>query len=161
MARLLLLNGPNLNLLGTREPGVYGPATLQEIEQRAVVVAKEGGHELVAFQSNAEHELISRIHQVRTEGVACIVFNPGAFTHTSVALRDALLAVAVPFIEVHLSNTHAREPFRRHSYFTDIAAGCVLGFGAYGYELAVRAALERIARGVSASAPASGLSRPS
>jgi len=146
MARLLLLNGPNLNLLGSREPAIYGATTLEAIEQRAVAVAREAGHELTAFQSNAEHELVNRIHQGGRDGVAFIVFNPGAFTHTSVALRDALLGVKVPFIELHLSNTHAREPFRRTSYFTDIAVGCVMGFGAYGYELAVRAAIERLSR---------------
>jgi 3-dehydroquinate dehydratase-2 len=146
MARLLLLNGPNLNLLGTREPAIYGAATLEAIEQRAVTVAREGGHELAAFQSNAEHELIQRIHQAGRDGVAFIIFNPAAFTHTSVALRDALLGVKVPFIELHLSNTHAREPWRRTSYFTDIAVGCVMGLGAYGYELAVRAAIERLSR---------------
>lgn len=144
MARLLLLNGPNLNLLGTREPALYGAATLASIEWRAAAIAQEEGHELIAFQSNAEGELIDRIHQAAREDVAFIIFNPGGFTHTSVALRDALLAVHLPFIEVHLSNTQAREPFRRHSYFTDIAAGCVLGLGAYGYELAVRAALEKL-----------------
>ena len=146
MARLLLLNGPNLNLLGTREPALYGAATLASIEQRAAVVAKELGHELTAFQSNAEHELIERIQQAGREGVAFIVFNPAGFSHTSVALRDALLGVAVPFIEVHLSNIHAREPFRRHSYFSDVAVGCVVGLGALGYELAVRAASERLSR---------------
>jgi 3-dehydroquinate dehydratase II len=144
MARLLLLNGPNLNLLGTREPAVYGSTTLAAIEARAAAVAKEAGHELTAFQSNAEHELIGRIHQAGREGVAFIIFNPAGFSHTSVALRDALLGVAVPFIEVHLSNIYAREPFRRHSYFSDVAVGCVLGLGAYGYELAVRAAIERL-----------------
>ncbi|HEX7199589.1 MAG TPA: type II 3-dehydroquinate dehydratase, partial [Dongiaceae bacterium] len=112
----------------------------------AATVARELGHELTAYQSNAEHELIARIHQARPEGVAFIVVNPGAFTHTSVALRDALAAVAVPFIEVHLSNTHAREPFRRHSYLSDIAAGVIVGLGAYGYEAAVRAAAQRLAR---------------
>lgn len=146
MARLLLLNGPNLNLLGTREPAVYGAATLASIEQRAAAVAKELGHELTAFQSNAEHELIERIHQAGREGVAFIIFNPAGFSHTSVALRDALLGVAVPFIEVHLSNIHAREAFRRHSYFSDVAVGCVVGLGAFGYELAVRAASERLSR---------------
>ena len=146
MARLLLLNGPNLNLLGTREPGLYGSATLASVAQRAAEVAKESGHELEAFQSNSEAELIERIHKTAGDGTAFAIFNPGAFTHTSVALRDALLGVKLPFIEVHLSNTHAREPFRKHSYFTDIAAGCVLGLGAYGYELAVRAALERLSR---------------
>jgi 3-dehydroquinate dehydratase II len=140
------LNGPNLNLLGTREPAVYGAATLPSIEQRAAAIAREAGHELTAFQSNAEHQLIDRIHQAGREGVAFIIFNPAGFSHTSVALRDALLGVAVPFIEVHLSNIHAREPFRRHSYFSDVAVGCVLGLGAYGYELAVRAAIERLSR---------------
>jgi 3-dehydroquinate dehydratase-2 len=146
MARLLLLNGPNLNLLGTREPALYGADTLAAIEQRATAQALEAGHELATFQSNAEHELINRIHQAGREGFAFIVFNPAAFTHTSVALRDALLAVKVPFIELHLSNTYAREPFRRTSYFTDIAVGCVMGFGAHGYELALRAAFERLSR---------------
>jgi 3-dehydroquinate dehydratase-2 len=146
MARLLLLNGPNLNLLGTREPALYGAVTLASIEQRAVALAKEAGHELIAFQSNAEHQLIERIHQAGRDGVAFIIFNPAAFTHTSVALRDALLGVAIPFIEVHLTNIHAREPWRRHSYFSDVAVGTVLGLGAYGYELAVRAAVDRLAR---------------
>jgi 3-dehydroquinate dehydratase-2 len=146
MARLLLLNGPNLNLLGSREPATYGSATLTSIEQRAVTVAKEAGHELATFQSNAEHELINRIHQAARDGVALIIFNPAGFTHTSVALRDALLGVAIPFIEVHLSNIHAREPWRHHSYFSDVAAGTVLGFGAFGYELALRAAIERLSR---------------
>ena len=146
MARLLLLNGPNLNLLGSREPALYGVATLASIEQRAIAVAKELGHELVAFQSNAEHELIDHIHQAKRDGVAFIVINPAGYSHTSVVLRDALLAVAIPFIEVHLSNIHAREPFRRHSYFTDVAVGCVMGLGALGYELAVRAASERLSR---------------
>jgi len=146
MARLLLLNGPNLNLLGSREPEVYGGATLASIEQRAAHIAREAGHELTAFQSNAEHELIDRIHDAGKQKLDFLILNPGGFTHTSVALRDALLAVRIPFIEVHLSNTHAREPFRRHSYFTDIAVGCVLGLGALGYEMAVRAAIERLAR---------------
>jgi 3-dehydroquinate dehydratase-2 len=147
MARVLLLNGPNLNLLGAREPAIYGADTLESIEKRAVAVAREGGHELVAFQSNAEHELIERIQRAPADGVSLVVFNPGGFTHTSVALRDALLAAHLPFIEVHLSNPQAREPFRRHSYFSDIAIGVIAGFGAYGYELAVRAAAQRLARG--------------
>jgi 3-dehydroquinate dehydratase II len=150
MARLLLLNGPNLNLLGSREPGIYGSATLATIEQRAQTLANEAGHELTAFQSNAEHELIERIHQGRDDGTAFIVFNPAGLTHTSVALRDALLAVKLPFIEVHLSNIHSREPFRRHSYFSDIAVGCITGFGPLGYELAVRAACQRIVPGAPA-----------
>jgi 3-dehydroquinate dehydratase II len=147
MARVLLLNGPNLNLLGTREPAVYGTDTLEAIEQRAVMLARELGHELLAFQSNAEHELIERIHRAKAEGVTFVIFNPGGFTHTSIALRDALLGTALSFIEVHLSNTHAREAFRRHSYFSDIAVGVVCGLGAFGYEAAIRAAAQRLARG--------------
>jgi 3-dehydroquinate dehydratase-2 len=147
MARVLLLNGPNLNLLGTREPAVYGTDTLESIEKRAAAVARETGHELIAFQSNAEHELIERIQRAASEGVGFVIFNPGAFTHTSIALRDALLATHLPFIELHLSNTQSREPFRRHSYFSDIAVGVIAGFGAFGYELAVRAAAQRLARG--------------
>ena len=146
MARVLLLNGPNLNLLGTREPEVYGPDTLESIETRAGAVARELKHELLTFQSNAEHELIGRIQRAPADGVSFLIFNPGGFTHTSVALRDALLAVRLPFIEVHLSNPQAREPFRRHSYFSDIAVGLIAGFGAFGYELAVRAAAQRLAR---------------
>ena len=145
MARVLLLNGPNLNLLGTREPGIYGAETLESIERRAAEVAREAGHELSAFQSNAEHELIDRIHGAPADGVAFLVFNPGAFTHTSVALRDAITAVKLPFIEVHLSNVHAREPFRKHSYFSDIAVGVIAGLGAFGYELALRAAARQLA----------------
>jgi 3-dehydroquinate dehydratase II len=145
MARVLLLNGPNLNLLGTREPGIYGAQTLESIEKRAAEVTREIGHELLAFQSNAEHELIERIHRAPAEGIAFLVFNPGAFTHTSVALRDAISGVRLPFIEVHLSNTHAREPFRKHSYFSDIAVGVITGLGAFGYELALRAAAQHLA----------------
>jgi 3-dehydroquinate dehydratase-2 len=143
VARILLLNGPNLNLLGTREPDRYGHDTLPEIVARLETMATAAGHALDHFQSNAEHELIERVHAARDDGTACILFNPGAFTHTSVALRDALLAADVPFIEVHLSNVHAREPFRQHSYFSDIAAGTVTGLGAFGYELAMQAAMRR------------------
>ncbi len=146
MARVLLLNGPNLNLLGSREPGVYGADTLESIEKRSAELAREAGHDLVAFQSNSEAELIGRIHGASAAGIAFLVFNPGAFTHTSIALRDALLAVRLPFVEVHLSNTHAREPFRHHSYFSDIAAGVITGLGAFGYELAMRAAIRQLAR---------------
>jgi 3-dehydroquinate dehydratase II len=145
MARVLLLNGPNLNLLGAREPGIYGADTLESIEKRAAEVAREAGHELSAFQSNAEHELIDRIQRAPADGIAFLVFNPGAFTHTSVALRDAITAVKLPFIEVHLSNVHAREPFRKHSYFSDIAVGVIAGLGAFGYELALRAAARQLA----------------
>jgi 3-dehydroquinate dehydratase II len=144
--KLLLLNGPNLNLLGSREPGLYGSDTLAAIEMRAAEVARESGHELVAFQSNAEHALVERIHAAKSEDIAFIVINPAAFTHTSVALRDALLAVRIPFIEVHLSNPAAREAFRHHSYLSDVASGCISGLGAYGYELAVRAAARQLAR---------------
>jgi 3-dehydroquinate dehydratase II len=145
MARLLLLNGPNLSLLGSREPELYGTDTLSSIEQRSAAVAAEVGHDLVAFQSNAEHLLVERVHQAAREGTAFLIVNPGAFTHTSIALRDAILAVRLPFIEVHLSNTHAREPFRRRSYFSDIAVGSIVGLGALGYELAVRAAARHLA----------------
>ncbi|HTV77615.1 MAG TPA: type II 3-dehydroquinate dehydratase [Steroidobacteraceae bacterium] len=146
MARLLLVNGPNLNLLGSREPEIYGADTLGDIEARAAAVARECGHELTVFQSNAEHELIDRIHQAGRESTDFLILNPGAFTHTSVALRDAIAAVRLPFLEVHLSNVHAREAFRRQSYFADIAVGSIVGLGAYGYELAVRAAARLLAR---------------
>ncbi|MGD9388497.1 MAG: type II 3-dehydroquinate dehydratase [Gammaproteobacteria bacterium] len=140
MSRLLLLNGPNLNLLGDREPDLYGTVTLESIEQRCRELAQELGHELVAFQSNAEHELVHRVQAAAAEGVGAIVINPAAFTHTSVALRDALTAVGIPFIEVHLSNVHGREAFRRRSYFSAVAAGVISGLGPLGYELAVQAA---------------------
>ena len=146
MASILVLNGPNLNLLGVREPGHYGHVTLAGIEERLRRLASDLGQTLSFRQSNAEHELIEAIHQAPVQGVAFILFNPAAFTHTSVALRDALAAVAIPFIEVHLSNVHAREPFRRHSYFSDLAVGVISGLGATGYELALRAAAERLAR---------------
>lgn len=145
MARLLLLNGPNLNLLGQREPGLYGGDTLDSIVGRAAALARDLGHELTARQSNAEHELIGHVHSATADGFGFLIFNPGAFTHTSIALRDALLAVKLPFIEVHLSNVHAREPFRHRSYFSDIAAGVIVGLGPLGYELAVRAAADRLA----------------
>jgi 3-dehydroquinate dehydratase II len=145
MARVLLLNGPNLNLLGSREPAVYGTDTLESIEKRAAAVARETGHQLTAFQSNAEHELIERVHRAPAEGVSFLIVNPGAFTHTSIALRDAILATGLPFIEVYLSNPQARETFRRHSYFSDIAVGVISGLGAYGYEAAMRAAAQRLA----------------
>jgi 3-dehydroquinate dehydratase II len=145
MTRLLLLNGPNLNLLGTREPALYGAESLESIERRAMQLAGEEGRELLCFQSNAEHELIARVHQARAAKIGVLIFNPGAFTHTSIALRDAVLAVHVPMIEVHLSNPHAREPFRHKSYFSDIAIGVIAGFGPLGYELAVRAACRHLA----------------
>jgi 3-dehydroquinate dehydratase-2 len=140
MAAFLLINGPNLNLLGSREPEVYGATSLDEIEAHSTAIATKLGHTLSCFQSNAEHELIDRVQQAATDGIDFIVLNPGAFTHTSIALRDALLAVDIPFIELHLSNTFAREAFRRSSYFSDIAKSCLFGFGAYGYEMALYAA---------------------
>ena len=144
MARLLLLNGPNLGHLGRREPGIYGTATLRDIETLLSERAASAGHELDAFQSDSEAELIKRIHAARDEGVAVILFNPAAFTHTSIALRDALLTAQVPFIELHLSNVAAREAFRHHSYFADIALGTIAGFGVASYELALEAALRHL-----------------
>ncbi|AVV33469.1 MAG: type II 3-dehydroquinate dehydratase [Cobetia sp.] len=146
MARILVLNGPNLNLLGTREPEVYGTTTLEDIHQRLVQRASAAGHQLDWLQSNAEHVLIERIHLAREDGTAIILINPAAFTHTSVALRDALLGVALPFIELHLSNTHAREPFRHHSYLSDVARGVIMGFGARSYDMALDAALDDLAQ---------------
>lgn len=145
MAHILLLNGPNLNLLGTREPEHYGAASLAEIEARVSALAAEDGHRLSCFQSNAEHELVARVQHAPEDGVAFILINPAAFTHTSVALRDALAAVAIPFIEVHLSNVHRREAFRHRSYFSDLALGVIIGLGPQGYELAYCAAAARLA----------------
>src|SRR5690606_13346191 len=144
---LLLLNGPNLGLLGTREPEIYGRTTLADVEARLKQLAAAEGHTLEAFQSDAEHELLRRIHAASGEGVDLILFNPAAFTHTSVALRDALLAVAIPFIELHLSNVAARDDFRRRSYFADIAIGTIAGFGITSYELALTAAHRHLTRG--------------
>jgi 3-dehydroquinate dehydratase-2 len=141
MATILVLHGPNLNLLGEREPGIYGRTTLADINQRLEKLARAHDHQLLHLQSNAEYELVERIQQARREGVDFILINPAAFTHTSVALRDALAAVAIPFIEIHLSNTHAREEFRQHSYFSDLAVGVICGLGAQGYELGLQAAL--------------------
>lgn len=144
MAKILLLNGPNLSQLGEREPTLYGKRTLAQIVEDSRKVAEVNGHELLHFQSEAEHELIDRVHQSRKEGVVFIIINPAAFTHTSVALRDALATVGLPFIEVHLSNPHSREPFRRTSYFSDLAVGVIAGLGSQGYRFAVRAAAARI-----------------
>jgi 3-dehydroquinate dehydratase-2 len=146
MARILLLNGPNLNLLGTREPHLYGSATLADIETKLKALCTSQGHDLTAAQSNAEHELIGKVHAAKTDGTGFIVINPGAFTHTSIALRDAFLSVGVPFIEIHLSNVFAREAFRHHSYLSDIAVGCIYGLGPIGYELAVQAAIARLTK---------------
>ena len=144
MATILVLHGPNLNLLGTREPEIYGHATLADIEAMLAKQAKAAGHTAVSFQSNAEHALIDRIHRAKTEKIEIILINPGAFTHTSIALRDAFLSVQIPFIELHLSNVFAREPFRKHSYLSDIAVGLITGFGATSYRLALDVAIERL-----------------
>ena len=146
MATFLLLNGPNLNLLGSREPTHYGSTRLVDIEQQLQAIARQAGHELNCFQSNAEHALIDRIQEAATQQVDFIIINPAAFTHTSVAIRDALSAVAIPFIEIHLSNIYAREPFRRHSYFSDIAVGTISGLGAQGYSLALSAAIHHLSK---------------
>lgn len=144
MATILVLHGPNLNLLGEREPDIYGATTLADINQTLQQQAADGGHHLLCMQSNAEYELVERVQDARHEGVNFILINPAAFTHTSIALRDALAAVAIPFIEVHLSNVHSREPFRQNSYFSDLAQGVICGLGAQGYELALQAALRTI-----------------
>lgn len=147
MATLLVLHGPNLNLLGTREPTVYGASTLAQINHALMQQAQSLGHQLHILQSNAEHVLIEQIHQAPEQGVDFIVINPAAFTHTSIALRDALLAVQIPYIEVHLSNVHSREAFRQHSYFSDTAVGVICGLGAAGYRFALEAACAQLARG--------------
>jgi len=144
MATILVLHGPNLNMLGSREPEVYGSETLADINARLNYICIEAGHHLQHLQSNAEYELIERIHDARNEGVNFILFNPAAFTHTSVALRDAILAAEIPFIEVHISNVHKREAFRHKSYFSDIAIGTITGLGSQGYDLALQAALHLI-----------------
>jgi 3-dehydroquinate dehydratase-2 len=146
MAALLVLHGPNLNLLGSREPHLYGKATLAALNTCLTTLAEKAGHSLTTFQSNSESGLVDRIHDAARDSVSFIIINPAAFTHTSVALRDALSAVSIPFIEVHLSNIHAREPFRQHSYFSDLAAGVISGLGSLGYELAVQAALQRLSQ---------------
>ncbi|MDH5824907.1 type II 3-dehydroquinate dehydratase [Luteimonas sp. RD2P54] len=147
MARLLLLHGPNLNLLGTREPEVYGRTTLAEIDADLARRAADAGHTLDSLQSNAEHVLVERVQAARDDGTAFVLINPAAFTHTSVALRDALAAVAIPFVEIHLSNPHAREPFRHTSHFSDLAVGVICGFGADSYRYALDAALARLPGG--------------
>jgi len=146
MAQITIVNGPNLNLLGVREPSHYGNKTLKDIENSVKSLAQTLGHELDFQQSNAEHELVEIIHSAFQQQVDFIIINPAAFTHTSVAIRDALLATKIPFIEVHLSNVHAREPFRAHSYFSDIAVGVICGLGALGYELALQAAHQTLER---------------
>lgn len=138
--RVLVLNGPNLNLLGKREPDKYGNTSLGQVHERLIALADELGNDLSFFQSNSEGELINAIHSALENKIDFIIFNPAGYTHTSVALRDALLSVEIPFIEIHLSNTHRRESFRHHSYFSDIAHGIICGFGAHGYEMALIAA---------------------
>lgn len=144
MANLLVIHGPNLNLLGTREPKYYGSITLEAINSNLTHQAVQAGHHLTCFQANAEHILIERIHRAGYQDIVFIIINPAALTHTSIALRDALAAVAIPFIEVHLSNIHGRETFRRHSYFSDIAEGVISGLGPTGYELALQAVFARL-----------------
>ena len=144
MATILVLHGPNLNLLGEREPEIYGSTTLNDINQQLQQLARDKGHHLLYVQSNAEYELVERVQDARHEGVNFILINPAAFTHTSVSLRDALAAVDIPFIEIHLSNTHAREEFRHHSYFSAVAQGVICGLGAQGYELALQAAVKQL-----------------
>lgn len=143
MASILVLHGPNLNLLGTREPDTYGRETLEQINEQLHQRAEQAGHHLLCLQSNAEYELVERIQSAAGEGIDFIIFNPAAFTHTSVALRDALLATGIPFIEVHLSNIYRREAFRHKSWFSDIAEGVILGLGGQGYLLALEAAMAR------------------
>ena len=146
MSKILVLHGPNLNLLGTREPAVYGTTTLAEIDQRLRAIGLAAGMDLLTFQSNSEGALVDRVQAAKAEGVTAIVINPGAYTHTSIALRDAFAAVGIPFFEIHLSNVHAREPFRKQSYLSDVAVGVVTGLGADGYEFAVEAAIRRLKR---------------
>ncbi|TNC81394.1 MAG: type II 3-dehydroquinate dehydratase [Oleiphilus sp.] len=146
MSSILVIHGPNLNLLGSREPEIYGSETIDDINKKLERMASNEGIELNAFQSNAEHELIDRIHIAREQGIGYILINPGAFTHTSIALRDALLGVSIPFIEIHLSNVHAREAFRHHSYFSDIATGVICGLGSEGYEAALDHAMKKLAQ---------------
>ncbi len=143
MAKFLLLNGPNLNLLGTREPELYGDISLEEIEKDLIQNASQKGHTLETFQSNAEHELVERIHKAKNEDIKCLIFNPGAFTHSSISLRDALAGTKLPFIEIHISNIYSREEFRQKSFLSEIAEGVISGLGVKGYKLALEVAVER------------------
>ena len=143
MANFLLLNGPNLNLLGTREPEVYGETTLEEVVEKLSNISSKSGHELISKQSNAEHELVDQIHRAKDEDIKCIIFNPGAFTHTSISLRDALAGTEIPFIEIHISNIYSREDFRQKSFLSEIAVGIISGLGVEGYELALKVAIKR------------------
>jgi len=144
MAKLLVIHGPNLNLLGKREPEHYGSTSLAEIDRALVQLAEDAGHSILSLQSNAEHELVNAVHQALADEVAYIIINPAAFTHTSIALRDALTGVNIPFIEVHLSNVHSREDFRRLSYFSDLAQGVISGLGPFGYSLALMSVINRL-----------------
>ncbi len=143
MSNFLLLNGPNLNLLGTREPEIYGSTTLVDVENKLTSLSLKEGHQLESFQSNAEHDLVNKIHEAKIKEVKCIIFNPGAFTHSSIALRDALSGIGIPFIEIHISNIYSREDFRQKSYLSDIAEGVISGLGIEGYELALAVAINR------------------
>ena len=143
MSNYLLLNGPNLNLLGSREPEIYGSTSLADIESQLLRICLEANHSLDSFQSNAEHDLVNKIHEAKVANVKCIIFNPGAFTHSSIAIRDALSGIDIPFIEVHISNIYSREDFRQKSYLSDIAEGVISGLGIEGYELALTVALKR------------------
>ena len=146
MATFLLLNGPNLNLLGSREPEIYGETTLEEVIEKLSKISSQAGHVLLSFQSNAEHELVDKIHKANEEGVKCIVFNPGAFTHSSIALRNALTGTDIPFIEIHISNIYSREDFRQKSFLSEIAVGVISGLGVEGYELALKVAINRFGK---------------
>ena len=143
MANFLLLNGPNLNLLGTREPEVYGETTLEEVVEKLSNISSKSGHELISIQSNAEHELVDQIHRAKDKNIKCIIFNPGAFTHSSISLRDALAGTEIPFIEIHISNIYSREDFRQKSFLSEIAVGIISGLGVEGYELALKVAIKR------------------
>ena len=144
--KILIVNGPNLNLLGSREPEVYGETTLEEVIEKLSKISSQAGHVLLSFQSNAEHELVDKIHKANEEGVKCIVFNPGAFTHSSIALRDALTGTDIPFIEIHISNIYSREDFRQKSFLSEIAVGVISGLGVEGYELALKVAINRFGK---------------
>ncbi len=147
---VLLVNGPNLNLLGTRQPEIYGTVTLADVEASVVAQGRAAGVDVACFQSNHEGAIVDRLHEARTDGTAFVIINPGAFTHTSIAIRDAFAAIQVPFCEVHISNVHAREPFRRHSYLSDLAVGVIAGCGTQGYTLAMSFVLEQLAAGAPA-----------
>ena len=143
MSKFMLLNGPNLNLLGSREPEIYGSVTLEKIETKLDSIASSSGHELICYQTNAEHDFVEHIHLAKKENVKCIIFNPGAFTHSSISIRDALSGIGIPFIEIHISNIYSREDFRQKSFLSDIAEGVISGLGVEGYELALDIAIKK------------------